>query len=85
MAQGPTQRKEETCNFTGGWGKVGGPVGKKLPAEARDAQDSSLILGGEDPPDDGLATHSRILAQRTPRTEEPAGLQSEGSQRVRRD
>ena len=31
----------------------------------------------------GLATHSSILAWRTPWTEEPSGLQSVGSQRVR--
>ena len=32
-----------------------------------------------------MATHSRILAWRIPRTEEPGGLQSVGSQRVRDD
>ena len=31
------------------------------------------------------AAHSSILAWRIPRTEEPGGLQSLGSQRVRRD
>ena len=31
----------------------------------------------------GVATHSSILAWRIPRTEEPGGLQSTGSQRVR--
>ena len=30
-----------------------------------------------------MATHSRILAWKIPRTEEPGGLQSMGSQRVR--
>ena len=33
----------------------------------------------------GMATHSSILAWRIPRTEEPGGLQSIGSQRVRHD
>ena len=33
----------------------------------------------------GMATHSNILAWRTPWTEEPGGLQSMGSQRVRHD
>ena len=37
-------------------------------------------LGQEDPPDKGLATHSSILAGRTPWTEETGGLQSTGSQ-----
>ena len=42
-------------------------------------------LGLEEPLEDGMATHSRILAWETPRTEEPGGLQSMGSQRVRHD
>ena len=32
-----------------------------------------------------MATHSSVLAWRIPWTEEPGGLQSKGSQRVRRD
>ena len=32
-----------------------------------------------------MATHSSILAWEIPRTEEPGGLQSMGSQRVRHD
>ena len=40
-------------------------------------------LGGEDPLEKGMATHSSILAWRIPQTEEPEGLQSMGSQRVR--
>ena len=39
-------------------------------------------LGWEDPLEDGMATHSRILAWRNPWTEEPGWLQSIGSQRV---
>ena len=39
-------------------------------------------LGWEDPLEKGMATHSSILAWRTPRTEEPGGLQFVGSQRV---
>ena len=31
-------------------------------------------LGGEDPLEEGLATHRSILAWRIPRTEEPGGL-----------
>ena len=42
-------------------------------------------LGQEDPLEEGLATHSRILAWRIPWTEGPGGLQSRGSQRVRLD
>ena len=40
-------------------------------------------LGWEDPLEKGKATHSHILAWRIPWTEEPGGLQSMGSQRVR--
>ena len=39
-------------------------------------------LGQEDPIEEGMATHSNILAWRIPWTEEPGGLQSIGSQRV---
>ena len=42
-------------------------------------------LGGEDPVEKEMATHSRILAWRIPRTEEPGRLQSMGLQRVRHD
>ena len=42
-------------------------------------------LGQEDPLEQGMATHSRILAWRIPWTEEPDGLQSMGSQRVKHD
>ena len=41
--------------------------------------------GQEDPLEDGMATHSNILAWRIPWTEEPGGLQSIESQRVRHD
>ena len=39
-------------------------------------------LGWEDPLEKGMATHSSILAWRTPWTEKPGGLQSMGSQKV---
>ena len=42
-------------------------------------------LGWEDPLEKETAAHSSILAWRTPWTEEPGGLQSVGSQRVRHD
>ena len=41
------------------------------------------ILGQEDPLEEGMATHSGILAWRIPWTEEPGGLQSMRSQGVR--
>ena len=36
-------------------------------------------LGPEDPLEEAMATHSSVLAWRTPWTEEPGGLQSGGS------
>ena len=44
-----------------------------------------LFLGLEDPLEKEMAIHSSILAWRIPWTEEPGGLQSMGSQRVRHD
>ena len=45
----------------------------------------SRSLGQQDIWEEGVATHSSILVWRIPRTEEPGGLQSMGSQRVRQD
>ena len=42
-------------------------------------------LSREEPLEEGLATHSRILAWRNPWTEEPGGVQCIGSHRVRHD
>ena len=38
-------------------------------------------LSGEDPLEEGMATHSRIVAWRIPRTQESGGLQSMGFSR----
>ena len=43
------------------------------------------FLGWEDPLEKEMATYSSILAWKTPWTKESGGLQSIGSQRVRRD
>ena len=42
-------------------------------------------LGQQDPLEKEMAAHSSILAWRIPWTEEPGGLQTRGSQRVRHD
>ena len=42
-------------------------------------------LGGEDPSEEEIATHSSILGWRIPWREEPGGLQSVGLQRVGHD
>ena len=54
-----------------------------LPMQETQMQVQSL--GQKDPLEEEMATHSSILAWRSPRTEEPGGLQSVGSQRVRYD
>ena len=55
---------------------------KNLPAKQETRVQS---LGQEDPLEKGMATHSSIPAWRIPWAEEPGGLQSIGSQRVRHD
>ena len=55
---------------------------KNLPA-MQETQVASL--GQEDPLEKGMATHSSILAWKSPWTGEPGGLQSTGSQIVRHD
>ena len=44
-----------------------------------------LSLGQEDPLEEGMATHSSIVAWIIPWTEDPGGLPSIGSHRVRHD
>ena len=57
---------------------------KKICLPMQDMQDTLVLsLGGEDPLEEEMATHSSILAWKVPRTEEPNGLQSTRSQSVR--
>ena len=54
----------------------------KNPPAMQEPQETQVqSLGREDPLEEGMATHSSILAWRIPWTEEPSGLQSR-SQRV---
>ena len=55
---------------------------KNLPANARD-RDS--ITGSLHPLEEEMATHSNVLAWRTPGMGEPGGLPSMGSHRVGHD
>ena len=55
----------------------------KNPLAMQETRVQSLVWG--DPLEEGMATHSSILAWRSPWTEEPRGLQSIGSQRVGHD
>ena len=55
----------------------------KSPPKFQETQVQSLGRG--DPLEKGTATHSSILAWRISWKEEPGGLQSSGSQRIRHD
>ena len=57
----------------------GGSVVKNLPAKQETQVQS---LGGEDPLEKEMATHSSVLAWKIPWREEAGGLQSLGSPRV---
>ena len=54
---------------------------KYLPAMQDPQKMYVRFLGQEDPLDEGMASHSSILAWRIPRTEELLRLQSIGSQK----
>ena len=58
---------------------------KNLSANPGDLRDAGSIPGQDDPLEEGMATHSSILAWRVPWTEEPGGLWPMGSHRVRHD
>ena len=60
---------------------LGFPGGSEVKASACNAGDLGLIPGLGRSKE--MVTHSSILAWRIPWTEEPGGLQSTGSQRVR--
>ena len=59
------------------WASLVAKMVKNLPAMLETWVGS---LGREDPLEEGMATHSSILAWRIPWTEEPGGPQSMGSQ-----
>ena len=60
-------------------------VVKNLPANAGDVRDLGLIPESGRSPGKGNGNPLQNLAWRIPWTEEPDGLQSMGSQRVRQD
>jgi len=78
--EGEREDRERNARFPFNWASLVAQMVKKVPA-IPEAQLQSL--GGEDPLEKGMATHSSILAWRIPWTEEPGGLQSMGSKRVR--
>ena len=58
---------------------------KNLPAIHETQVTQVQSLGQEDPLEEEMAIHSSILDWKTPWIEEPSGLQSIGSQRVKHD
>ena len=74
----PGAKKVGDCWFRGYFrDSLGAQMVKNLPA----MQDTLVqSLGGQDPLEKGMATHSSILAWRIPWTEEPGRIQSKGSQ-----
>ena len=66
------------------WASLVAHMVKNLPV-MQETWVRSLSLGWQDPLEKGMAIHSSILAWRILWAEEPGGLQSMGSQRVRHD
>ena len=64
------------------WASLVAQTAKNLPAMQEIRVQS---LSQEDPLKKGMATYSSILVWRIPRTEEPGGLRSMGSQRLGHD
>ena len=64
-------------------GFLGGPTGKEPTCQCRRHKRCGFDSYVEEPLEEGMATHSSNLAWGIPWTEEPGGLQSIGSRRVR--
>ena len=58
---------------------------KNLPARVEPEETQVQSLGWRSPLEEGMATHSSILAWRIPWTEEPGKLQSIELHRIRHD
>ena len=64
------------------WASLVAQMVKNLPAMQELQETQVRSLSQEDPLEEGMATHSSIIAWRLPWTEEPGWLQFMGSQRV---
>ena len=65
------------------WGFPIGSMGKESTCNAGDAGDAGLIPQLRRSLEEGMTTHTSILAWRIPWTEEPGELQSIGSQSLK--
>ena len=63
----------------------GSTSGKEPACQSRGCKINGFDPWGWEDLEEGMETHSSILAWRTPWTEKPDGLQPTGSQRVRHD
>ena len=84
IVKSQTQLSDWTTTTTKAWlqASLVAQTVKNLPAMQ---QTQVRSLGQEDLPENGIAMHSNILAWRVLWTEEPSGLQSMGSKRIRHD
>ena len=73
------------CSWKRNWASQVVLVVKNPSANAGDIEIQVWSLGWEDRLEEGIAIHSGILPGESAWTEEPSGLQSTGSQRVRHD
>ena len=64
---------------------MGFPSGASGACQCSRHKKHGFVLGQEDPLEEGMATHSSILAERIPWTEETGGLWSIEVPRVRHD
>ena len=80
LGRSPGERRGYPLQYS--WASLVAQMVKNQPAMQETWVQS---LGWEKSLEEGMATHSSILAWRIPWTEEPGGLQSMGLKRVRHD
>ena len=84
MVQG-TEPGRHLMGINGGFSS-GSVVKVKNPPAVQELQEMQVqLLGSEDTPEEGMESHSSILAWRIPWTEKPGKLRSIGLQRVGHD
>ena len=71
-----------SCILWASMGFLHGSVVKNMPTVQEMQETQIWFLNKEDPLEEGMTTHSNILAWRIPWTEESGGLQFMGSQRM---
>ena len=85
VTQLPAHFASTLCRCQAAAHQTGGASGKDPACQGRRRRRRGLIPGSGRSLEEGMATHSSVLVWRVPWTEEPGGLQSVGSQRLRQD